>query len=320
MKSPLPLTRPVLHALVPHTCGWCSAPLTGAEAVPGPYAVVCCRTCGCGTTVPWPDQAALDEAYAGWYRPPGGRFPPALERLFRRLRTSLALRLHRVAPPGPILDVGAGQGLLVDRLNRLGRSARGLEREPGSVGPTLPASVDAWSGIVFWHSLEHLWDARDALSAAVDSLRPGGVLVLAAPNFRSLQATLFRDRWFALDMPRHVVHLTDRAVAAELERLGMSVERRSSLRGGQVLFGWLAGLVASLPGHRDLYDAIRQADARSGPMTGPDRLAAVAAALVLLPVAGLGVIVESVLRRGGSFYIEARKPAETGRGQAAADA
>jgi hypothetical protein len=48
--------------------------------------------------------------------------------LLRRTRALLAGRLDRIAPPGPVLDVGAGEAVLIDGLRRRGREAVGLER------------------------------------------------------------------------------------------------------------------------------------------------------------------------------------------------
>jgi hypothetical protein len=76
-----------------------------------------------------------------------------------------------------------------------------------------------------------------------------------------------------------------------------------------VVFGWLQGLVGLLPGRPDLYDAIRRPDARRRPL-GPGRRASiVAAAAVLWPVALAAAGIEALLRRGGSVYVEARRPA-----------
>jgi hypothetical protein len=62
-----------------------------------------------------------------------------------------------------------------------------------------------------------------------------------------------------------------------------------------------------LPGHPDLYDAIRRPEARRTALAGPRRLGALAAAVVLLPVAVLGAAVEVALRRGGTVHVEARR-------------
>ena len=65
-----------------------------------------------------------------------------------------------------------------------------------------------YAAIVFWHSLEHLPNPGEELERAAALLEPGGVLVVAVPNNDSLQAKLFGDRWLALDMPRHLTHIT----------------------------------------------------------------------------------------------------------------
>ena len=89
------------------------------------------------------------------------------------------------------------------------------------------------------------------------------------PNPDSLQARAFGDRWLHLDLPLHLVHVPAPALLARLRALGLRVERVSYLRGGQVVFGWLHGIVGLLPGHPDLYDAIRRPEARRRPLLGP---------------------------------------------------
>ncbi len=129
----------------------------------------------------------------------------------------------------------------------------------------------------------------------------------AMPNAASLQARAFGDRWLALDLPRHLVHVPAGALVQRLRDLGLTVERVSHLRGGQVVFGWLHGLVGSLPGRPDLYDAIRRPAARRRPLSAGRRVALLAAATLLLPVAAVLGLAEAALRRGGSVYVEARR-------------
>jgi hypothetical protein len=54
-------------------------------------------------------------------------------------------------------------------------------------------------------------------------LKPGGVLVISVPNFDSLQARLFRSRWFHLDVPRHLFHYTPSSLTKLLETAGFAV-------------------------------------------------------------------------------------------------
>jgi SAM-dependent methyltransferase len=266
------------------------------------------------TTSPWPSDEQLSAAYADWYRPQSGRFSGLGDKVLRRTRSALADRLHRVLPPGPVLDVGAGDGTLVDAFARHGRDAVGLE--PHASGPRIRNSevedVDGnWSAVIFWHSLEHLRRPARALSHAAALLSPGGTLVIAVPNATSLQARVFGDRWLALDLPRHLVHLSPPALLSKVEALGLRVERVSYLRGGQVVFGWVHGFAGKLPGHPDVYEAIRRTEARQAAQSPAFRLYALAAAVVALPFALAATAVEVAARSGGTIYIEARREQAT---------
>ena len=209
-----------------------------------------------------------------------------------------------------MLDVGSGDGTLLDALHAAGRSALGLERasaRPDVREAELTELDERFAAIVLWHSLEHLREPGRALAHAAQLLRPGGVLIVAVPNVASLQARWFGERWLALDPPRHLVHLPASTLVRGVRDADLTVERVSFWRGGQALFGMLHGLVGGLPGHADLYDAIRRPDARSAPLTLAERLGALAAGVALAPVAALLTGLEVALRRGGSVYVEARR-------------
>lgn len=289
-------------------CAWCQAPLD-ERALRLAGRTVCAR-CGVATTDPWPSDAELDAAYAGSYRPAGGRFSGPGDALLRRSRGALARRIDRIAPPGRVLDVGCGEGALLDALAVAGRESLGLERASAraDVRDVDVEQIEGqWAAVVFWHSLEHLRAPGRALDHAARLLAPGGVLVVALPNADSLQARAFGDRWLALDLPRHLVHVPARALVARLGAAGLTVERVSHWRGGQALFGWLHGLVGRIPGGGDLYDAIRRPAARRRPLPPARRALTLGLAACLAPVAALAAALELAARRGGSVYVEARR-------------
>jgi SAM-dependent methyltransferase len=308
------MTAPIASAHRPDAsvkladCAWCGRPIeSGALRLAGG---VRCQSCGVANTFPPPTDEELDTAYSSWYRPSSGRFSGLGDLILRSTRGLLARRLDRIAPPGSVLDVGAGDGALLDALEARGRRALGLERHatrPDMREGDLSEVGGHWSAIVFWHSLEHLRAPGEEIERASRLLAPGGVLVLAVPNADSLQAWAFGDRWLALDLPRHLVHLQSDALIDRLEALSLDVERVSYWRGGQVVFGWLHGLVAELPGHPDLYDAIRRAEARRQRRTTWPRAATLAVGVLLAPVAALASAFEVAIRRGGTVYIEARR-------------
>jgi SAM-dependent methyltransferase len=288
-------------------CGWCEATIREGGERLGHR--VRCAACGAWTIEPAPTEGDLERAYAGWYRPAGGRFAGFGDALLGRLRARLAARLDRRAPAGRVLDVGAGEGALLDALRSRGRDVLGIDRAAShpSVREMELAEVEGeWAAIVFWHSLEHLPRAGAGLDRAASILVPGGVLAIAMPNSSSFQARVFGERWFAVDFPRHLVHVPSSALLGRLRRLGMKAERVSYWRGGQVAFGWLHGFVGWLPGRPNLYDAIRRQAAREDPMPALARMLALAAAVLLLPAALLCAAVEIACRQGGTVYVEAR--------------
>lgn len=288
-------------------CLWCGSTI-GLPAEAG-WTVVRCASCGAGTTVPRPSEDDL-AACDSWYRPASGRFVWSGDAVLRATRRVLAGRIDRRAPGGPVLDVGSGEGVLLDALHERGRTALGLERKSSRADVRTGSIADVgngWAAVVFFHSLEHLPSPAAALAEGARALTRGGLLIVAAPNWSSWQARLFGDRWFALDLPLHLVHLSPAALLRKLAELGLRVERVSRVRGGQGVFGWLHGLVGLLPQHPDLYDAIRRPEARRRPISIPSRTLAIAAAVVLLPVALACALAEFLAGQGGTIYVEARR-------------
>jgi SAM-dependent methyltransferase len=289
-------------------CAWCEHVFDSDDEYF--HGRVRCSECGVATTSPWPNDTQLAEAYGDWYRPESGRFSGLGDKILHRLRATLANRLHRILPPGPILDVGAGDGNLVDAFVRHGRDAVGLE--PYGSGPHIrQAQVEevegSWSAVIFWHSLEHVRHPARALSHAATLVAPGGKMIVAVPNAVSLQARAFGDRWFALDLPRHLTHISPAALVSKIQEAGLQVEHVSYYRGGQVVFGWVHGLVGLFPGHPDLYDVIRRNEAQSVKQSLPLRLYALAAAVAVLPAALVASVIEVAMHSGGTVCVQARR-------------
>ncbi len=291
-------------------CLWCGAPIEDPQLRLNGRAR--CPSCGSQTTDPMPSGEELGAAYGNWYRPDEGRFSGAGDTLLRRLRARNAVHFDAIAPPGKILDVGCGDGNLIDALQARGREAVGLERASArddvfDLDISELEGDGTYAAIVFWHALEHLPDPAGAVGHAYRLLAPGGVVVIAVPNIASPQARIFGDDWLALDLPRHLSHLSDRALVSGLGRAGFEVDRTSPAKGGQVVFGWLHGLVRKVGG-LDLYDALRRPEARSAPMDSRGRMTALALGVALFPVALAGAALEYARGRSGTIYVEAHRP------------
>ena len=305
------LTGNASSAFSAGACPWCAATL--ASPTLARNGRLDCQTCGAAVTFPIPDDAELEAAYNSWYRPRGRRFGFAGDAILKRTRGALAKRIDAIAPPGPVLDVGAGDGTLVDALAGRGRLATGLERasiRSDLLEMDISEVEGTWAAVVLWHSLEHLRNPGATIDEARRLLGPGGVLAVAVPNSESLQAVAFGSRWLHLDPPRHLIHLGTRTLVRGLCDRGFKIDRVSHLRGGQIVIGWLDGVVGSLPGGLDLYQSLRRPDARSRAVSPGRRLAAVAIAVPLLPIAVVAAALEAAARRGGTVYVEASVPGQ----------
>jgi SAM-dependent methyltransferase len=238
----------------PQQCPICAAPLrpTRIRAYDrlvtgeGPFSVAECGACQYGVTVPQLSEAELapyyaDSYYEDFYEHTGGSGANPLHRLRELLRRRGAERRQRrpplaldSIPPGRALEVGCGAGELLAHFKTLGWETYGID--PSAAATAAAACRGAkvhtgtladqpWAGtfdlIIFQHSLEHIPNPVGAVRAASELLAPGGRLIVDVPNWMSWQRRLFGNRWFVLDLPRHLQHFSPRALARLAERVGL---------------------------------------------------------------------------------------------------
>ena len=108
--------------------------------------------------------------------------------------------------------------------------------EAAAVETLPPADV-----IAMWHVIEHLVDPWSMLKAAAGRLRPGGVLVLAAPNPGAFQFRALGERWVHIDAPRHLWLIPPEVLSKRGRDLGLEtalVTTRDKGSLGWNGFGW----------------------------------------------------------------------------------
>jgi SAM-dependent methyltransferase len=251
--------------------------ITGHE-----FKIASCAACGLTVTTPQPDAAAI----AGYY--PRGYYGDSTERRFPRNVEVLqqALYGHRVRQvesfrggrPGRVLDVGCGRGVLLQEFRRRGWDVQGTElsvqaadyaREvlhlPVEIGSldTVGFPASHFDAITLWHVLEHVADPQALLKEANRILKPGGVLLVSVPNFGSCEARLFRDKWFHLDVPRHVTHLTKGRLREALRSTGFQDRRWSGFAPEYDSFSFVQSILNRCGlRHNLLYDVLRGKQAK----------------------------------------------------------
>jgi 2-polyprenyl-3-methyl-5-hydroxy-6-metoxy-1,4-benzoquinol methylase len=292
------------------------------------FSLVRCGDCGLVATFPPVPAAEIGRYYpASYYGDNNRRFSALLEGLIPFFRNRRAVAIERFVPRGRILDVGCGRGILPALMRERGWDAHGLEfsetsarhaREglqlPVFVGDFLESSYSdsSFDTIVLWHVLEHLPDPVSAIRKARQILKPGGLLVVAVPNFESLQARFSGRKWFHLDVPRHYHHFDLTLLLRLLTSNGFSIRDVSHLSLEYNPYGWIQSLLNRL-GFRFnlLYDLLKNPSARS--VRSPFRAAPfqLLATFALLPVvvpASFGLtLLEVLLRRGGTVEVYASR-------------
>ncbi len=170
---------------------------------------------------------------------------PAL-RAFAASRLDILERLLPAPRDGRrpvVLDVGCAYGAFLAEASRRGWDARGLDvaesaaayvREtlglPASSGDfldpavraSLPGGLDCLS---LWYVIEHFETLGEALRAASDLVRPGGILAFSTPSGGGISARSDPGGFFDRSPDDHATVWEPRRTAGILRRFGFRVER-----------------------------------------------------------------------------------------------
>lgn len=241
------------------TCVLCHAPLTTVclEGVPDyltgeQFAIRQCPQCGLAATAP--RVLELERFYPAEYRRYGRVTASLLQWLFRRRVHQWASRFRT---PGRVLEVGCGDGWMLAMLQDRGWRVLGCERSAEAARAAAEASGipvvvggleqcadgEPFDLIILFQVLEHMTEPMDTLRRCASLLRPGGMLVVAVPNFASWQARLTGRSWFHLDVPRHQHHFSPAALTTALETAGLQVVHTAWVSPEHDPFGWFQSLL-----------------------------------------------------------------------------
>ena len=140
---------------------------------------------------------------------------------------------------GQLLDIGAGTGAFAAFMQQHGWRVTGLEPDAGArakarelhgislleTDALFQLPEGSFDVITMWHVLEHVHALHEYLAQLKKLLKPGGILLIAVPNYTSADAVKYQQYWAAYDVPRHLYHFSPKSMRLLTEKHGMKVKQ-----------------------------------------------------------------------------------------------
>lgn len=139
---------------------------------------------------------------------------------------------------GRLLDIGCGNGTELYKLKKMGWETYGVEVNKAASERARSEGLSVFTGDLFEANfpdhyfdvvrisfvLEHLTNPRQTLAEIKRILRLQGRIYISIHHTRSLNYWLFGDKWFSLDIPRHLFSFSIVTIKRLTSSLGLKVK------------------------------------------------------------------------------------------------
>lgn len=195
------------------------------------FTIVSCGTCDFTFTNPRPTNKRLGNYYkSDMYISHTNNSKGIFNWLYQTIRnyavgTKVAL-LKSITKEGVHLDIGCGTGEFLNACKNAGYTTRGIEpselaRNQAKNNYNLVVSdntdltqfsEEEFDSISMWHALEHIPNLNETISQLHKILKQNGKIIVAVPNYKSWDATYYKEFWAAWDVPIHLWHFSKNTI------------------------------------------------------------------------------------------------------------
>lgn len=157
---------------------------------------------------------------------------PALRATFRRLLQNLH---RRGMTGGKLLEIGCGYGYLLREAADFFDYRVGTEFSLAGVRSSAAHADEVYQGgieriaadarfdcVIAAHVIEHSYQPLEFVERIAERTKPGGTILLAAPDMNSIWRKAMRRRWTSFKIPEHVIFFDNATLSELMRRAGLS--------------------------------------------------------------------------------------------------
>jgi 2-polyprenyl-3-methyl-5-hydroxy-6-metoxy-1,4-benzoquinol methylase len=212
----------------------------------GTFSYVICNHCGLVFMNPQVSPSEIVKFYPPDYAPHKAKVDTkqpdqsAIKNKLKR-RPFAASCCKRLSEKSRVLDVGCGNGNFLYEINTVtGCQAYGIDISKIAAKTAQENyGIDVFTGTILespfpdnffdvitaWAFLEHVNNPSEVLLKMSNLLKKDGLCIISIANFESLNAKLFKDKWYHLGCPRHLYIFTMRTITGLFEKSNFTVKK-----------------------------------------------------------------------------------------------
>lgn len=195
-----------------------------------------CKSCKFVVTSPRPPDELLGKYYlSDTYVSHTAKATTLFDRLYEKVRDqALKWKFTLVKQFSPkqnptLLDYGCGTGFFLKSMKQNGFNIAGVEPSTMAranaekiTNTKINSSIDEIENkfdiITLWHVLEHVSNLNEIIDQLKKRLTENGAILIAVPNYKSVDAQTYGTTWAGYDVPRHLWHFEQKTMQQLLSK------------------------------------------------------------------------------------------------------